>query len=38
MPSTLEACQNYFGNSDLYAIFEINKKASVAEGKNYFNA
>lgn len=37
MPSTLDACQNYFGSSDLYGIFEIEKKASVAEGKKLLN-
>lgn len=35
MPSTFDACQKFFGSTDLYAIFDIDKKASVAEGE-YF--
>lgn len=37
MPSTLESCKTYFGTTDLYAIFEIDKKSSVAESKLYQN-
>lgn len=33
MPSTLEACESFFGSRDLYGIFEIDKKATVAKGK-----
>jgi hypothetical protein len=33
MPSTLDACEKFFGSRELYGIFEIDKKASVAEGK-----
>lgn len=33
MPTTLESCLEFFETKDLYEIFEINKKATVAEGK-----
>lgn len=33
MPSTLEACEKFFGSKDLYVIFEIDKKATVAKSK-----
>lgn len=33
MPTTLESCESFFGTKELYEIFEIEKKASVAEGK-----
>lgn len=36
MPSTLESCKEFFGTTDLYAIFEIDKKASVAEIKKAY--
>lgn len=36
MPSTLESCETFFGTKDLYEIFEIEKKATVAEGKQIF--
>lgn len=36
MPSTLESCENFFGTQDLYVIFEIEKEATVAEGKCKF--
>lgn len=36
MPSTLESCKTFFGTTDLYAIFDIDKKASVAESKFFF--
>lgn len=36
MPSTLESCKTFFGTTDLYAIFEIDKKSSVAEIKKAY--
>lgn len=33
MPSTLESCESFYGTKDLYGIFEIEKEATVAEGK-----
>lgn len=33
MPTTLESCENFFGTKNLYEIFEIEKKATVAEGR-----
>jgi hypothetical protein len=38
MPKTLEACESLFGTSDLYKLFDIEKKATVAEGKNNNNS
>lgn len=37
MPSTLEACEKFFGTSDLYKLFDIDKKATVAEGERFFH-
>lgn len=34
MPSTLDACEKYFGTKDLYQIFSLDKNATVAESKN----
>ncbi|KAL7022633.1 hypothetical protein ACKWTF_012322 [Chironomus riparius] len=36
MPSTLESCKTFFGTTDLYAIFEIEKKAPVSEIKKAY--
>ncbi|CRK94665.1 CLUMA_CG008165, isoform A [Clunio marinus] len=36
MPSTLESCENFFASKDLYAIFEIDKTATVAEIKKAY--
>lgn len=33
MPSTLESCESFFGTRNLYEIFAIDKKATVAESK-----
>lgn len=33
MPSTLDACEKYFGTRDLYQIFSLDKNATVAESK-----
>lgn len=32
MPTTLEACESFFGTADLYKLFDIAKTATVAEG------
>jgi len=36
MPTTLESCESFFGTKDLYEIFEVEKKASVAEVKKAY--